>query len=181
MSRPQTEQNRQHPTVPQRVSCVVAAKETRRVAWLQVSNWNRRSCHPLRRRVHPMQIWAPTCYRLRGVVNHLGVTASGGHFLTDILDPEADRWLRCDDSLVTDVSYWNHFSPCKHQDFSKHLLRGYWVKHLACVDADFNISLVVTGIWGNSFFGNVREAYMFFYVHEAAGSKASVWNLRHFQ
>jgi hypothetical protein len=46
-----------------------------------------------------------TCYRLRGVVNHLGVTAFGGHFLTDILDPEADRWLRCDDSLVTDVSY----------------------------------------------------------------------------
>jgi len=45
-----------------------------------------------------------TCYRLHGVVNHLGFTASTGHFLTDVLDPEADRWLRCDDSLVTDVT-----------------------------------------------------------------------------
>ena len=48
-----------------------------------------------------------TCYRLRGVVNHLGHNAFGGHFLTDILDPEGNRWLRCDDSLVTDVSSWN--------------------------------------------------------------------------
>lgn len=43
-------------------------------------------------------------YRLHGVVNHLGFNASGGHFLTDVYDAEADRWLRCDDSLVTDVS-----------------------------------------------------------------------------
>jgi hypothetical protein len=38
-------------------------------------------------------------------VNHLGDTAFGGHFLTDNLDPDAERWLRCDDSLVTDVCY----------------------------------------------------------------------------
>lgn len=71
-----------------------------------------------------------TVYRLHGVVNHLGHNAFGGHFLTDILDPEEDRWLRCDDSLVTDVSE-------------------------------------------ESVFTNVREAYMFFYVHEPAGAKAS--------
>lgn len=50
-----------------------------------------------------------TVYRLHGVVNHLGHNAFGGHFLTDILDPEEDRWLRCDDSLVTDVSFSNYF------------------------------------------------------------------------
>lgn len=49
-----------------------------------------------------------TCYRLHGVVNHLGQNAFGGHFLSDILDPEANRWLRCDDSFVTDVSSWIH-------------------------------------------------------------------------
>ncbi|KAG0598679.1 hypothetical protein M758_12G093100 [Ceratodon purpureus] len=71
-----------------------------------------------------------TCYKLHGVVNHLGQNAFGGHFVTDIFDPEADRWLRCDDSLVTDVSE-------------------------------------------ESVFANVREGYMFFYVHEAVSSKAS--------
>jgi hypothetical protein len=54
MSITPTEQNRWHPIVLQRVSC--------EVAWLQVSDWNHRSCHPLRRRVHPVQIWAPACY-----------------------------------------------------------------------------------------------------------------------
>lgn len=53
-----------------------------------------------------------TCYRLHGVVNHLGFTASTGHFLTDVLDTEADKWLRCDDSLVSDVSSRNHFHAC---------------------------------------------------------------------
>lgn len=71
-----------------------------------------------------------TSYRLHGVVNHLGHHAFGGHFLTDILDPEANRWLRCDDSLVTDVAE-------------------------------------------ESVFANVREAYMFFYVHESAISKST--------
>ena len=53
-----------------------------------------------------------TCYKLHGVVNHLGQNAFGGHFVTDIFDPEADRWLRCDDSLVTDVRHWNFSSAC---------------------------------------------------------------------
>jgi hypothetical protein len=74
-------------------------------------------------------------------VNHLGDTAFGGHFLTDNLDPDAERWLRCDDSLVTDVSYGNHFSTCSQQAFSELLLRGYGLKRLACVDADLKTSL----------------------------------------
>lgn len=68
-----------------------------------------------------------TNYRLYGVVNHLGFTASGGHFFADTYDPEGDRWLRCDDSFVTDVSE-------------------------------------------DSVLANVREAYMFFYVHEPVSS-----------
>ena len=46
-----------------------------------------------------------TRYRLYGVVNHLGHHASGGHFTTDILDAKDERWLRCDDSHVMDVSF----------------------------------------------------------------------------
>lgn len=45
-----------------------------------------------------------TLYRLHGVVNHLGIQASGGHFVTNILNTEDDTWTRCDDSLVMDVS-----------------------------------------------------------------------------
>ncbi|XP_024362854.1 uncharacterized protein [Physcomitrium patens] len=68
-----------------------------------------------------------TSYRLYGVVNHLGFTSTCGHFLADTLDPEANRWLRCDDSLVTDVSE-------------------------------------------DSVSANVKEAYMFFYVHQPVSS-----------
>ncbi|KAG0624328.1 hypothetical protein M758_3G240300 [Ceratodon purpureus] len=69
-----------------------------------------------------------TSYRLHAVVNHLGFNASGGHFLVDVFDGEAGRWLRCDDSLVTDTSE-------------------------------------------ESVFANVREAYMFFYVHESVAEE----------
>jgi len=45
-----------------------------------------------------------TSYRLQGIVQHLGGQASGGHFIADIHDAKANRWFRCDDSIVRDVS-----------------------------------------------------------------------------
>ncbi len=44
-----------------------------------------------------------TSYRLQGIVQHLGGQASGGHFIADIHDAKANRWFRCDDSIVRDV------------------------------------------------------------------------------
>lgn len=69
-----------------------------------------------------------TSYRLHGVVNHLGFNAFGGHFIADIFDAEANRWFRCDDTVVNDVAE-------------------------------------------ETVLASVKEAYMFFYVHESVASK----------
>ena len=100
-----------------------------------------------------------TSYRLHGVVNHLGFNASGGHFLTDVYDAEAERWLRCDDSLVTDVSSWNHLHIFFRQfsGVASHVL-------IMCT---FAFRQVIE----ESVLANVREAYMFFYVHESVSEE----------
>jgi ubiquitin C-terminal hydrolase len=54
-----------------------------------------------------------TSYRLQGIVQHLGGQASGGHFIADIHDAKANRWFRCDDSIVRDEPAEIVFSKVK--------------------------------------------------------------------
>jgi hypothetical protein len=43
-------------------------------------------------------------YHLHAVVNHSGVSASSGHYVSDIYDEAKGRWQRYDDSLVTTLT-----------------------------------------------------------------------------
>ncbi len=43
-------------------------------------------------------------YHLHAVVNHSGISASSGHYVSDVLDEAKGQWQRYDDSLVTKLS-----------------------------------------------------------------------------
>ncbi len=43
-------------------------------------------------------------YHLHAVVNHSGVSASSGHYVSDVLDEAKGQWQRYDDSLVTKLT-----------------------------------------------------------------------------
>ena len=42
-------------------------------------------------------------YRLHGKINHLGRGPASGHFTADIFDAKSRRWLRHNDSVVTEL------------------------------------------------------------------------------
>ncbi len=43
-------------------------------------------------------------YRLHGIVNHLGMGPSSGHFTADIFEQKSGRWLRHNDSMVSELA-----------------------------------------------------------------------------
>ena len=43
-------------------------------------------------------------YHLHGIVNHLGMGPSSGHFTADIFDQRSARWLRHNDSVVSELA-----------------------------------------------------------------------------
>ena len=49
-------------------------------------------------------VTAQAQYRLHGIVNHLGMGPSSGHFTADIFEQKSGRWLRHNDSLVSELA-----------------------------------------------------------------------------
>ena len=52
-------------------------------------------------------------YRLHGIVNHLGMGPSSGHFTADIFDQGSARWLRHNDSVVSELASIDGFQSAK--------------------------------------------------------------------
>ncbi|XP_052234704.1 ubiquitin carboxyl-terminal hydrolase 37-like isoform X2 [Dreissena polymorpha] len=46
----------------------------------------------------------PYSYRLVSIVNHMGISTSTGHYISDVYDLKKKSWFSCDDSHVTKVT-----------------------------------------------------------------------------
>ena len=52
-------------------------------------------------------------YHLHGIINHLGMGPSSGHFTADIFEQESGRWLRHNDSAVSELASINGTQAAK--------------------------------------------------------------------
>ena len=52
----------------------------------------------------------PSNYELIGVITHLGLSGSGGHFIAFSRDPIDEKWYRYNDEIVTEADKFNVYN-----------------------------------------------------------------------